>query len=426
MPRFKRQLKGLCLIDWNRFRWPITGLGLSFCIFTAMALLGEASWSAALIGFALTAGFVICAAFPVPSAIPQGSALHQGSAPDDTAIEKFIEALPDPCLLLNSRGAIIAFNAKAARLIPGLDKGEPLSFHLRSPVLNDAVAQALHGKASRVDIEEKIPVERWTSFFLSPLSLARKGAVDHACITVHDRTEQKRAERMRVDFVANASHELRTPLASLLGFVETLQGPARDDEKSRAHFLQVMRLQAQRMSRLIDDLLSLSRIEMHVHIQPETQLELVPLLQSTLDGLKPLASERGVELVLKKPADRLMVLGDRDELFRAFENLIENAIKYGESGKRVEITIQAPEKNTPGPMIRTAIRDFGPGIAEAHLPRLTERFYRVDEAASREKGGTGLGLAIVKHILNRHRGSLEIESRLGQGSVFTALLPPAA
>jgi two-component system phosphate regulon sensor histidine kinase PhoR len=305
--------------------------------------------------------------------------------------------------------------------MPGLDRGEPLSFHLRSPALNDAVTQALQGKASRVDIEEKIPVERWISFFLSPLSLARNGAIDHACITVHDRTEQKRAERMRVDFVANASHELRTPLASLLGFVETLQGPARDDEKSRAHFLQVMRLQAQRMSRLVDDLLSLSSIEMHLHIQPDTLLEITPLLQNTLDGLKPLAAERGVELVLKKPDQRLTVRGDRDELYRAFENLIENAIKYGEGGKKVEVHI-ASSKN----IVHIAVRDFGPGIADAHLPRLTERFYRVDEASSREKGGTGLGLAIVKHILNRHRGGLEIESHIGQGSVFTALLPLAS
>jgi two-component system phosphate regulon sensor histidine kinase PhoR len=414
------------VVDLKRFRFLALALIVSAGFFAGLTLFNEASWFAACAGFAFTAVLVFHAAFsPGTETIP-GAALPEKTAHDESAIEIFIEALPDPCLLLNSRGAVIAFNANAASLMPGLGKNQPLSFYLRSPALNDAVAQAFNGKASRIDIEEKIPVERWSSFFLSPLSLARSGKVDHACITIHDRTEQKRSERMRVDFVANASHELRTPLASLLGFVETLRGPARNDEISREHFLQIMQLQAKRMSRLIDDLLSLSRIEMHLHVQPETPLEIAPLLQSTLDGLKPLAAERGVELVLRKPDERLMVQGDRDELFRAFENLIENAIKYGESGKKVEVEVRAPLKNAPEKMIRVSVRDFGPGIAAAHLPRLTERFYRVDEASSREKGGTGLGLAIVKHILNRHRGSLEIESRPGQGSVFTALLPTTA
>jgi two-component system phosphate regulon sensor histidine kinase PhoR len=412
------------VLDGKRLRLLASALALSAVLFAGLALFNEASWFAACTGFAFAAVIIFHAAF---SATPEAvrDILPEKAAYDEDTLKTFIEALPDPCLLLNRQGSIVAFNAKATQLMPGIEQGEPLSFHLRSPALNDALTQTLRGKASRVDIEEKIPVERWTSFFLSPLNLSRGNAADHACVVIHDRTEQKRTERMRVDFVANASHELRTPLASLLGFVETLQGPARDDEKSRKHFLQIMQMQAHRMSRLIDDLLSLSRIEMHLHVQPETLLEIVPLLQSTLDGLKPLAAERGVELVLQKPDKRLMIRGDRDELYRAFENLIENAIKYGESGKKVEVGVEAPLDGAPERMVRVSVRDFGAGIADAHLPRLTERFYRVDEASSREKGGTGLGLAIVKHILNRHRGYLEIESRIGQGSVFTALLPAA-
>jgi two-component system phosphate regulon sensor histidine kinase PhoR len=404
---------------------------LSAFIFAILAFFDQASWLTAFIGVFLTGLFAFRFAFAKPyNSIKDKNAPREKTPEEDGALIKLVEALPDPCLLLDKRGTVTIFNSKAAAWIPGLGKNDPLSFHLRWPALNEAIAQALNGKASSIDIEEKISIERWYTIFLSPLNLSndktgdKRNAdhVDYVCVSIHDRTEQKRSERMRVDFVANASHELRTPLASLLGFVETLQGAARDDEKSREHFLLIMQLQAMRMSRLINDLLSLSRIEMHAHIQPETQLELAPLLQSTLDGLKPLAKDRGVTLSIQKLEEQLIVRGDRDELFRAFENLIENAIKYGEAGKKVEVDI-TPPKDKIDNMIRIAIRDFGPGIAEEHLPRLTERFYRVDEVSSREKGGTGLGLAIVKHILNRHRGSLEIESRLGQGSVFTALLP---
>lgn len=408
------------MTDWKRLKLPLASLGLSAVVFAGLSLSSEASWFAASAGFALTAVFIFKAAFPASYDMPPAAADADEAKLDENVIEKFIEALPDPCLLLDGRGIVVAFNDKALAHMPGLSKNEPLSFNLRSPLLHDALIQALAGHSSHIEIEDKVPIERWTSFFLNPLSLSGKRA-DHVCITLHDRTEQVRAETMRADFVANASHELRTPLASLLGFVETLQGPARDDEKSRVHFLAIMQAQAKRMSRLIDDLLSLSRIEKHAHIQPDTRLEIVSLLQSTLDGLKPLAAERGVEMLLQKSGENFIVRGDRDELYRTFENLIENAIKYGESGKKVEIGIKKHND-----MINISVRDYGPGIAEAHLPRLTERFYRVDEVASREKGGTGLGLAIVKHILNRHRGELEIESTPGQGSVFTAFLPPAA
>jgi two-component system phosphate regulon sensor histidine kinase PhoR len=225
-----------------------------------------------------------------------------------------------------------------------------------------------------------------------------------------------------VDFVANASHELRTPLASLLGFIETLQGAAREDAKARTRFLDIMRQQAQRMARLIDDLLSLSRVELNQHRFPVTAVDLDALCKTMIETLTPLARERTVTLHYDNRNGPCLVAGDTDELSRVLENLIENAIKYGQSGGKVDITLSiAPD---PQPMIMLEVRDYGPGIAAEHLPRLTERFYRTDEADSRDKGGTGLGLALVKHSLNRHRGRLVIESVLGHGASFKVLLPP--
>jgi two-component system phosphate regulon sensor histidine kinase PhoR len=228
---------------------------------------------------------------------------------------------------------------------------------------------------------------------------------------------------MRADFVANAGHELKTPLSTLLGFIETLRGPARDDAAARERFLGILYEQAGRMARLVDDLLSLSRIEQKVHIHPDTTTDLVMIVNEVTDGLAPLARERDVEIRINGEADSLDVLGDRDELIRVFENLIENALKYGASGKRVDITLtREPAAGEPRDAM-VAVRDYGPGIAPEHLPRLTERFYRVDIAESRAQGGTGLGLALVKHILNRHRGRLMIDSTLGSGATFTARLP---
>ncbi len=234
-----------------------------------------------------------------------------------------------------------------------------------------------------------------------------------------DLTSARRLEAMRVDFVANASHELRTPLASLLGFIETLQGPARNDPPARERFLDIMRGQAQRMTRLIDDLLSLSRIEMRAHLAPEAVVDLRSIVAQMVDTLSALARERGVDIKVELPGEALLVRGDRDELLRVVENLVENAVKYGESGGRVDVALA----RTAGNLVEFSVRDYGPGIAAEHLPRLTERFYRVDVAQSREKGGTGLGLAIVKHIVNRHRGHLTIDSKPGEGASFKVMLP---
>ena len=239
-----------------------------------------------------------------------------------------------------------------------------------------------------------------------------------------DLTPAWRIERMRADFVANASHELRTPLASILGFIETLQGPARNDAAARERFLDIMRDQAKRMTRLIDDLLSLSRIEMRAHLPVTTDVDFSAVIAQVIDELTPLAQERSVDIALAAPEEPVWVLGDQDELQRMVENVIENAIKYGESGQKVEVQLRRLDASVSSKLaIELSVRDYGPGIAPEHLPRLTERFYRVDATASRQRGGTGLGLALVKHIVNRHRGRLAIESELGRGTTVRVALP---
>ena len=320
---------------------------------------------------------------------PGGSPAFAGRGaphPYAAVIGQLIGGLPNPAIVLDSVTRVIAFNEAAAGIVPALRRDEPALIALRMPEL----------------------------------------AGDHADIlvmTFHDLTPLRRVEEMRADFVANASHELRTPLAALLGFIETLQGPAKNDPVAREKFLGIMQGQAARMARLIDDLLSLSRIELNAHLQPSTPVDLAPLLRQVADGLQTLARDRQVEIKLTAPAEPLIVLGDRDELIRAIENLVENALKYGAAGKRVDITLTRAQTRVGRPEARIAVRDHGPGIAPEHLPRLTERFYRVDVADSRAQGGTGLGLALVKHVLNRHGGRLTIDSVLGQGATFTMHLP---
>jgi two-component system, OmpR family, phosphate regulon sensor histidine kinase PhoR len=228
---------------------------------------------------------------------------------------------------------------------------------------------------------------------------------------------------MRADFVANASHELRTPLSTLIGFIETLQGPAADDSDAQRRFLAIMQQQAERMSRLVDDLLSLSRIELNEHLPPTDHLALSGLLKTLSATLELKAAAHGMVIDLDVPDDLPPILGDAEQLAQVFQNLIDNAIKYG--GPNTPITITAMRSARVPGAVAVAVRDHGDGIPRLHLPRLTERFYRIDTARSREMGGTGLGLAIVKHIVSRHRGVLEIDSEIGEGSTFTVHLVAA-
>src|SRR4029077_17298601 len=266
--------------------------------------------------------------------------------------------------------------------------GEPVSFALRIPDVVDAIRRTTATRqGERLEFQVRVP-DRWFEGFIEPIVLPGDGGRELVLVSLHDLTPIRRVEEMRADFVANASHELRTPLASLAGFIETLQGSARDDAQARERFLHIMKAQAMRMARLIDDLLSLSPKELKAHLQPQTFADLVAIVRQVADGLQMLAHDRGVEIRIEMPQTPLAVRGDRDELIRVFENLIENALKYGASGKRVQVSLRAE-----GGEALVSIRDFGPGIAPDHLPRLTERFYRVDVERSRAQGGTGLGLA---------------------------------
>jgi two-component system, OmpR family, phosphate regulon sensor histidine kinase PhoR len=348
------------------------------------------------------------------------------AAPQALLIEQLIGGMPAAAIVLDREGRVIAFNQAATTIAPALSRGELALIALRMPELVDAVRRAAKRRErQRVEFFERVPLDRWLEAFVTPVRVASggEGAVDLLLMTFNDLTPLRRVEQMRADFIANASHELRTPLAALLGFIETLQGTAKDDATARSKFLGIMQAQATRMARLIDDLLSLSRIELNAHLQPNTPVDLAPIVRQVVDGLQTLARDRDVEINVAVPTDELTVLGDRDELIRALENLVENALKYGAGGKRVDVTASRGQTRAGSSEARIAVRDYGPGIPSEHLPRLTERFYRVDVADSRSQGGTGLGLALVKHVLNRHTGRLTIESTLGEGATFTIHLP---
>jgi two-component system phosphate regulon sensor histidine kinase PhoR len=334
------------------------------------------------------------------------------------AAEALLANVPDPVLLVGREGSVREANPAARALLPTLRIGQPLSYGLRAPDILDGIAAANSGASVNVEYRTRAPGERVFDVQITPLAAADDAGPLGTMLFFRDLTEARRVERMRVDFIANVSHELRTPLASVVGFIETLQGPARQDEAARERFLTIMQAQAGRMTRLIDDLLSLSRIELREHVAPSAEVDLNGVAAQMIDTLSSMAADRGVEIALESEGGPFAVWGDRDELLRLVENLVENAIKYGERGGQVRVVLGRRDGD-----IELTVRDNGPGIAPEHLPRLTERFYRIDAAESREKGGTGLGLAIVKHIVNRHRGRLKIESEPGHGATFTASFP---
>ncbi len=376
------------------------------------------------------AGFVIVAAAAMLTARSSTKDNHLAqpvaiSERGDDLLRAVIAGLPDPVVALDRTGRVLALNERARVLAPALRQGEPVSFALRMPELIEAIGRAATGEEQRVVYFERVPVDRWYETVVMPVKREPGAALpDLVLMTFHDLTPLRRVEEMRADFVANASHELHTPLAALLGFIETLQGSAREDPKARERFLAIMQEQARRMARLIDDLLSLSRIELNAHRRPDTPVDLVPIVRQVVDGLETLARDRGVTVTIDA-ASALPILGDHDELVRIFENLVENALKYGAAGRRVDIKLGLGTSADGEPEALASVRVYGPGIAPEPLTRLTERFYRVDVTESRAQGGTGLGLALVKHILNRHRGRLTIDSAPGEGATFTIHLPTA-
>ena len=354
-------------------------------------------------------------------------------ASERAELERALDALPEPLLLLDAERKIVRANRAAESLLDGKVIGRHIAASLRNPQLIEAVEQTLEGAGGRdIEFTLQAPVERTFAARVEPLPEPREGGAA-VLLALVDFTAVRRTDQMRADFVANASHEIRTPLATLMGFIETLQGSARDDPAARERFLAIMDQHSKRMARLVEDLLSLSRIEMNEHTPPTEAVLLPSLLANVHNTLAWQAEKRGVTVAIDAEDGLPPVIGDGDELTQVFLNLVDNAIKYGDAEGTVSVEARrVAEAQAAGWMaskdgaVAVSVVDRGAGIPREHLPRLTERFYRVDKARSRELGGTGLGLAIVKHIVNRHRGALAIDSTPGKGSTFTVYLQPAA
>lgn len=348
-----------------------------------------------------------------------------------TGMKVTVDALPTPCFVADGRGITRYVNKQAQTVYGDIKPGGPLSFSLRTPSLLEAFDRVCSsGMPEQIKWIEKVPTESWYEAHIAPMFMPGNGSdeqgqkqPDFVLVVIQNLTENRRLERMRTDFVANASHELRTPLASLTGFIETIQGAARNDAEARDRFLTIMLEQAERMRRLIDDILSLSRIELKAHVRPSDDVDLNEIIRHTVDALSPLASELEMDIQVELPEEPVKLKGDRDELIQVTENLVENALKYGRDGKRVDVSLEEIDEPQDARSWKISVRDYGGGIPAEHLPRLTERFYRVSEDSRQVMKGTGLGLAIVKHILTRHQGRLDIESEPGKGAEFKVLLP---
>ena len=335
-----------------------------------------------------------------------------------------LERLPDPVIVLARDRSVRRTNATARS-----EFGDDLPAVLRNPGVRGAIERALATSQSQTaEVVLRAPVHRDLYATVVPMDppLADGG---QALVVLSDRTRERVVERMRADFVANVSHELRTPLASLIGFVETLQGPAADDPPAQQRFLAIMAEQGARMNRLIDDLLSLSRIELSEHQVPSDPLDLAGLVHRMVAGFEPRLAERKVQLSTRIEDNLPVVTGDADQMAQVLQNLLDNGLKYGRDGGVLSLDVGLAQPGTSWPSRRgivVSVADQGTGIPKEHLPRLTERFYRVDKGRSRAVGGTGLGLAIVKHIVNRHRGHLLIESEVGKGTTVSVWLPLTA
>ncbi|SEM77695.1 two-component system, OmpR family, phosphate regulon sensor histidine kinase PhoR [Gemmobacter aquatilis] len=337
--------------------------------------------------------------------------------------EAILAAVPLPMIHIAEDWRLAAANAGGRALVGAAALGRHYGLALRQPALVEAIEAVGRGAAAR---EVRYAVSPSVAEQVWRVTVAPAPGGGAICSFL-DITEQELIGQLRRDFVANVSHELRTPLTALLGFIETLQTTAKDDPVARERFLAIMAREAGRMTRLVKDLLSLSRVEAEERQRPAGSVDLAGLLSGTLSALRPVAEAAGVELELLGGAEPLAIRADADQLTQVFHNLVENAVKYGGSGKRVSVRLErvAVDPGLRGPGVMVQVQDRGEGIDAIHLPRLTERFYRVDAHRSRAQGGTGLGLAIVKHIVNRHRGRLRIESEKGKGSTFTVVLPLA-
>lgn len=337
------------------------------------------------------------------------------------AIQLFLDAVPMPAMAIDDRDMIVAMNEGCVSLFGAKSLNRNYVSMMRQPSVIEAIEGTQRDGKSRKAAYSDLNTIYQVS--CRPLLHAKNSII----LCFQDMTHVAQAGQMRRDFVANVSHELRTPLTAIIGFIETLSGPARQDPIARERFLPIMLGEANRMNRLIGELLSLSRVEIDERVKPKGQVCLNDILRETLDAIKPVADKGDVTLEIDIPAKSLNLVGDGDQLRQVFTNLIENAIKYGGSGGKIvlRMTVSDRDEALRAPGARVEVIDYGAGIDPIHIPRLTERFYRADDHRSRELGGTGLGLAIVKHIVNRHRGVMRIESKLGQGTTFAIILPIA-
>ncbi|WP_171034101.1 sensor histidine kinase [Lichenicoccus roseus] len=348
-----------------------------------------------------------------------GGDLPQEPGPDQQPLawlSDLVELLPCPLLLIDRQGALIHANLAVRD-----SYGDVVSSLLRHPALDDTLLRVDGGDIVSATVKLDVPVARALQVSIRALPHIDPGLL---VLALSDQTQQEAVERMRADFVANASHELRTPLASLIGFIDTLLGPAADDVQAQRRFLAIMQTQAARMRRLIDNLMSLSRIQLMEHDRPRGRVDLAPVIANVADGLEPLLQSRNIELKIDLASGLPSVRGDADQVAQVLQNLLDNALKY--ATRRITLSA-SPVQGGVWPAaagVVLAVRDDGPGIAAHHLPRLTERFYRVEEGQA-GRVGSGLGLAIVKHIVGRHSGRLQIESSQGKGSLFSVWLPRA-
>ncbi|MCX8231237.1 MAG: ATP-binding protein [Alphaproteobacteria bacterium] len=350
----------------------------------------------------------------------------QPDSPGPPPIEGgLLERFPDPVVVVDSNRLVVAANKPARDLLPSNYFGRDLAMSLRHPNILAAIDSAFLSGIDE-DCEITLPGAVPRMFDLRVFSLRNEasGRVE-AVLIFRDVTSAKRSDQMRADFVANVSHELRSPLSAMIGFIETLRGPAKDDDEAQVRFLAIMQGEAERMSHLIQDLLSLSRVEVNEHIAPTSAAEVDAILKSLKEMLAPRAAERNMTIELDVSKGLPSAIGDPDQLHQVFRNLVDNAISYGKEGTPIRVGAQRIERmpRIGGPGVAVSVRDEGDGIPDEQIFRLTERFYRVDKGRSRSMGGTGLGLAIVKHIVSRHRGALAVESQVGKGSTFTVTIP---
>jgi two-component system, OmpR family, phosphate regulon sensor histidine kinase PhoR len=398
----------------NRRLWAVA-LGVALAGAALFTLGTQGVW--VLLLLTLIAAIVLRLVMPMPSRVRAAAQPTGNESILTPLVRTVLGQMPVPVMLLDGASRILFVNAPMRTVVgPSVEK-KPISTVLRNPDALNAIAQTTaDGEPATAQFTVAVPIERHYEAYSARVSTDPPVIV----LVLHDLTAIRRSEQMRADFVANASHELRTPLAAVSGFIDTLKGHARDDDQAREKFLQIMGVQTARMSRLIEDLLSLTRIELNEHVPPHGRVNVENVVREAVAALDPLARADRITIAIAAKPGLPAIIGDRDELVQLFQNLIHNAIKYGRDGGHVWISLDTPGE---GDQLSVAVKDDGEGIPTTAVPRLTERFYRVDVKRSRERGGTGLGLAIVKHIVSRHQGRLTIESKLNEGSTFTVLLP---